>query len=304
MTAAEQPAITALAPWFGGKRNLAATITAELGDHRVYWEPFCGGLAILGAKPPCVMETVGDLHGDLTNLAWIIQDRIEGPRLYRRLRRVLMAEPLFDISGDVIREEEPPALPDGERAFHYFITAWFGRNGVAGTNNYNAHYCARYTANGGHAAKRWQSAVRSIPWWRRRLRNVTILRRDAFEVLAKIDDAPGTALYIDPPYLAKAARYAHDPDALPGRWGSLRWHVRLARLLRRFRRARVVVSYYDHPYLPRLYRGWTLRKIDVSKAMSHRGKRGASDVRATEVLLINGPSYVANELSLFPTVVA
>jgi DNA adenine methylase len=38
--------IKAIAPWFGGKRTLAPRITAELGAHRAYWEPFCGSMAV------------------------------------------------------------------------------------------------------------------------------------------------------------------------------------------------------------------------------------------------------------------
>jgi len=62
--------IKAIAPWFGGKRNLAPRIVELLGKHRVYWEPFCGSMAVLMAKLPCVMETVNDLHADLINLAF------------------------------------------------------------------------------------------------------------------------------------------------------------------------------------------------------------------------------------------
>lgn len=273
--------INAIAPWFGAKRNLAPEIVTELGPHRVYWEPFCGSMAVLLSKPPCVMETANDLHGDLINLARVIQDPVLGPDLYRRLRRTLMAEPLFEESAKAIRADDRVDLLDPDRAYHYFVTAWLGRNGVAGTASCNAHFCVRYTANGGHAAKRWDSAVRSIPTWRRRLANVTILRRDALELLPRIEDADGTAIYCDPPYLVKGASYTHDfedPD-----------HERLAELLRRFSRARVVVSYYDHPRLAGLYPGWSRRTIEVSKALAHQGRRGANDKRAREVLVVNGP---------------
>jgi len=43
--------ITALAPWFGSKRNLAPEIVRELRRHSCYWEPFCGSMAVLLAKP-------------------------------------------------------------------------------------------------------------------------------------------------------------------------------------------------------------------------------------------------------------
>jgi DNA adenine methylase len=293
MTTAEKPIITALAGWFGGKRNLAPEIIRELGDHRVYWEPFCGSMAVLMVKPPCVMETVNDLHGDLINLARVIQHEQLGPRLYRRLRRTLMHEGLFQDAAEVVRNGEVDwmAAPDLERAYAYFHTLWLGRNGVAGTSSYNAGFCVRYTANGGHAAKRWDSAIASIPAWRRRLRRVTILARDAFEVLPRIDDTEGTAIYVDPPYLVKGASYIHDfADAD---------HQRLANALDRFTKSRVVVSYYADPRLADLYPGWTQRPIDVSKAMANQGSRGAKDVRATEVLLLNGESYADPSGRLF-----
>lgn len=281
--------IKSILPYFGGKRNLAPRIVEELGDHRVYWEPFCGSMAVLMAKSSCcVMETVNDLHGDLINLARVIQHPEHGSKLYRRLRRTLMAEELFTDSAGIVRSSEAGDVLDPDRAYHYMLTAWVGRNGVAGTSSYNAGFCVRYTANGGHAAKRFDSVVRSIPAWRRRLANVTILRRDAFELLPRIDDRPGTALYVDPPYIEKSTKYVHDFADTD--------HERLAESLHRFEHARVVVSYYAHPLLDKLYPGWTQRRFEVSKAMAHQGRRGQNDTKAVEVLLINGPSYSSLEL--------
>lgn len=285
MTSAESPMkITAIAPWFGGKRTLAPRIVAELGPHSAYWEPFCGSMAVLLAKPPATMETVNDLHGDLINLARVIQHQTAGPRLYRRLRRVLMSEKFFDECGSRIREHKPPQGLDEYRAFDYFVTAWFGRNGVAGTSNYNSHFCRRYTKNGGHAAKRWASAVDSIPAWRRRMRQITILSDDAFKLIERIEDAKGTVVYADPPYVAKGAKYLHDFDGID--------HTRLARLLSRFTATRVVVSYYDHPEVRRLYADWTFVECHTTKALvssGQRDQRGKAEV-APEVLIINGPS--------------
>jgi DNA adenine methylase len=278
--------VTAISPWFGGKRTLAPAIVAELGPHRVYWEPFCGSMAVLLAKPAVAMETVNDLHGDLVNLARVIRDTRLGAALYRRLRRTWLSRELFEESAAVIRgTPTAPDMMDLDRAYHWFVVSWFGRNGVAGTASYNAGFCVRYTANGGHAAKRFASAVESIPAWRRRMRGVTILSDDGLELINRIEDAAGTVIYCDPPYLVKGARYVHDFSD-----GD---HDRLAESLSRFRRARIVVSYYDHPHLADLYPGWTKRTFDVSKAMAHQGRRGGNDSRAVEVLLINGPSQTA-----------
>jgi len=290
----DQPKITAIAPWFGAKRNLAATIVEELGPHRVFWDTFCGSMAVLMAKMPCVMETVNDLHGDVINLARVIQHDKLGPRLYRRLRRTLMCEQLHREAAERHRTRgylgDQPA--DLDAAYDYFLSAWLGRNGVAGTSSYNQGFCARYTANGGgYAATRWASVVDSIPAWRRRIRNVTVMCRDAFELIPKIADAPDTAIYCDPPYLVKGAKYVHDFEA-----GD---HHRLSEALQRFRKARVVVSYYDHPSLDGLYPDWTKRRIVVSKALAHQGRRGENDTKAVEVLVINGPSHAAGKESLF-----
>jgi DNA adenine methylase len=283
--------ISAIAPWFGGKRNLAPEIIRELGSHRAYWEPFCGGLPVLLAKEPATMETVNDLHGDLTNLARIIQHPAHGPELYRRLRRCWMDEELYDQCQAEISGSYDGTL-SVDRAFAYFVASWLGRNGTSGLQPHRVGkaFCVRYTKNGGHAGTRFSNAIESIPAWRRRMRGLTILRRDGFELLERIEDAAGVVIYCDPPYIEKSGTYLHDFAATD--------HSRLAALLGRFKKTRVAVSYYDHPDLSELYPGWTKRTFDVSKAMAHQGSRGENTIRATEVLLINGQSLVAPSDSL------
>lgn len=291
----DAPTITAIAPWFGSKRTLAPRIVAELGEHRAYWEPFCGSMAVLLAKPPATMETVNDLHGDLVNLARVVQHPTHGPTLYRRLRRVWMSETLHQEAAARFRERGNASageLPDVDRAADYMLCAWLGRNGVAGTHSYNQGFCVRYTKNGGHGAKRWAGAVDSIPAWGRRLRGVTILSRDAFDLIEKIEDAPGVAIYCDPPYLVKGAKYVHDFKAED--------HRRLANLLMRFTKTRVVVSYYDHPDLAALYPGWTIVHCPTTKALVNQGMRDKEGgTVAPEVLLINGPSLTAPSGGMF-----
>lgn len=279
--------ITAIAPWFGSKRTLSPEIVRELGKHRVYWEPFCGSMAVLLAKSPCVMETANDLHGDLINLARVLQSESLAVELYGRLSRTLMHEDLYTEAAERARATKTIAAteaPNLDRAADYVLCAWLGRNGVAGTANNNLGFCVRFTANGGHAAKRFQSVAESIPAWHERLRNVTILNRDGFELLEKIADEPSSVIYCDPPYLVKGAKYVHDFRGED--------HERLAKLLARFKETRVVVSYYDHPKLAELYAGWTVRHLKATKSLVSQGKRGQKGAaEAPECLLLNGPSY-------------
>ncbi len=278
--ATEEMKITAIAPWFGGKRTLAPRIVAELGPHKSYWEPFCGSMAVLFEKTACSSETVNDLNGDVTNLARVIASE-SGPDLFARLLRTMFAEPLVIEARE---RRRAGGMGDLDAAYWFFVESWAGRNGVAGTRQSNTAFCVRYTSNGGDPAVRFRSAVASIPAWAHRLMGVTVLTRDGFDLLARVEDKLGTVIYADPPYLEKGAAYVHDFDGLH--------HKQLANLLSRFTKTRTVVSYYEHPRLAELYPGWTKVSIEVSKAMASQGARDSrNDIRATEVLLINGPSF-------------
>lgn len=111
------------------------------------------------------------------------------------------------------------------------------------------------------------------------LRNVTILNMDAFELIPKIEDAPGAVIYCDPVYIENSVDYEHDFLPID--------HVRLAQALHRFKRARIIVSYYGHPALDDLYPAWTKRKIEVTKSLAQMGKRESHRQRVVEVLLVN-----------------
>jgi DNA adenine methylase len=288
------PKITALAPWFGSKRSLAPEIVQELGNHSSYFEPFCGSMSVLLAKPKSHHENVNDLHGDLINLARVIRDEQLGSMLYRMLRRTVLHEEIHELARRVMLERGSVGIDDPtdlERAYWYFVYSWIGRNGTAGTGNLNSGFCHRWTPHGGHGGQRFQSAISSIPAWRRRIRNATITRMDGFEFIARIQDCVSTSLYCDPPYLVKGTKYVHDFDTSD--------HARLAELLARFKKVRVVVSYYDHPDLEFLYPGWTRRVIEVTKSLVNQGMRDSGGaVKAREVLLINGPSYARQDSAL------
>ncbi len=288
-----------IVPYFGGKRGLAPLIVEELGPHASYFEPFCGSMAVLLAKPRCPMETVVDLNDRLCNLAKVLASRDQGPGLYRWLRRVPASERIYleACTADPCEFfnifEMPHNFDAGmEDAARYFISSWLGLGGFAGLDwEHGLPFAVRFTPSGGSQAARWQSAVASIPGFRRRLRNVAILCRDAFGVIDSIADENSVAIYCDPPYLEKSAKYLNDFQPLD--------HKRLAVSLGRFRRARVVVSYYRHPMLSELYPGWHQRAIKVPKSLGNQAKVSHGSSGATEVLLLNGKSFAPDELALW-----
>lgn len=276
--------ISALAPWFGSKRTLAPRIVAELGQHRSYWEPFCGSMAVLMGKPVATVEQVNDLHGDLINLARVVQDETMAKDLYGRSYRTLFHEKLLSEAKAILMQPMGQG-PDVTRAYWYLVFSWMSLNGVSGTPlNSTGTFAVRYSTSGGNGAGRWLSVVESLPEWHERLRGVQILNRCGFTLLERIEDKDGTVIYCDPPYLVKGAKYVHDFTADD--------HDRLAQMVQRFERTRVVVSYYDHPRLDELYPIWTKVTCNTAKAMVNGGRRGKGGrVDAPEVLLINGPSF-------------
>jgi DNA adenine methylase len=244
-------------------------------------------MAVLGHKPLAAMETVNDLNGDLINLARVIKDETQGPKLYRMCRRTLVHEDLYEEAKARSRARwdagEGFEGPDLDRAYDYFIVSWMGRNGTAGTCSTNQNFAMRYTHGGGSPGQRWCTAARSINWWRKRLARVMITSRDLFEMVEQIQDDAANAIYIDPPYVTKGAKYLHDfaDDD----------HARLAGLASRFTRTRVVISYYDHPLVRELYAGWTFVDCAMNKALVNQGQRDRSvSAVAPEVLIINGAS--------------
>ncbi len=290
--------VKALVPGFGAKRTLAPILVEEFGFHQAYFEPFCQSCAALLAKPKAAMEVVNDLNGDIVNLARCVQDAALARQLYRRGRRMLMCEKLHNELSQRWKERgRTPAgdTPDLERAMDYLYTSWVGRNGVTGTSSYNQGFAARFTKSGGHAAARWHNAVGSIPAWLARMRSVTVLNRDAFDLISAIQDDDGVVIYLDPPYITKGAEYIHDFPTLAEETTdpATRGHIALARAAARFRRARVVISYYAHPALINLFPPpfWTVRSCPVTKSLASGNSRVKGAVVAPEILIINGPSY-------------
>ena len=278
--AADQMTISALQPWFGGKRTLAPRIVESLGEHVVYWELFCGSCAVLFAKPTARMETVNDLHGDLVNLARVVKCEEMSARLHWKLVRTIPTEELYYESRDIItRQQWTAPAADVNRAYHYFVHGWLGMSGFGGTKGTNTTLARRFSGTGGAPATRFTNAVDSLPWWHERLRSVLVLSTCGIETAEKIRDEPGTAIYADPPYLVKTGEYVHDfkPED----------HRRLAAALCKFKCARVVVSYYDHPQLAELYPGWVKLIATGTKSITAGGMRKAGRVDAPEVLLVN-----------------
>lgn len=302
--------IKSIAPWFGGKRTLAADIIKQLGPHTQYFEPFCGSMAVLLAKKPSQKETVNDLHEDMTNLARVVSKEDLAPQLYNRLQKTVLAEGILKDARDALESDEDDPL---ERAYWYFVASWMARNGTAGCERQDYQIAVRWTYDGGSPTVRFHNAIESIPDWHRRLLNVVIMNRNAFRIIDRFEDHERTAIYCDPPYLPETrsdmgatSRYLHEFEAKPPTGPSLFGseeikesidpHGRLAEVLNGYKRARIVVSYYDCERARALYPEpkWTFIDKTMRKNINQqaaRTKYHGPPKEAPETLIVNGPEF-------------
>lgn len=266
-----------IVPWYGGKAALSKLIVPEFGPHTAYFEPFAGGFGMIFRKERAQYETLNDLHGDVTNLARVIAGSATCAALVRILGRRLHCEALHK---EALARVKQPFVEGVDRAADFFSVCWMSMTGFAGSTS-SLSFATRFKSSGGSKASKVLSAIASIRLWHARMRHVTILNRDGFDVLDRIADEAGTVIYCDPPYVKKGGHYRHD--------FAIGDHQRLVKAISRFRKARVIVSYYDDPLLDELYAGWTKRILSEWK---HRPQNGVKKVKPPEILLINGPSLV------------
>lgn len=286
----DTPTISAIAPWYGSNRALAAQVGVQLG--RLEWcgVPFCGGCPeLLHIKARCGVAS--DLHRHVINLASVIRDPEKKDRLAAMLAATLFhAEELASAQQRMIdrdlramprgvwRDEpgETQPLGDVQWAFDYFVTAWMGRSAVPGTRGeFSGGLSLRYTTSGGDSAKRFRSAVESLDAWCKALHPWSFAIQGAMAMIPLYKDKAGHGVYVDAPWYGDQGKpYKHTFDQ----------HAALAAKLAEFKHARVVVRYGDHPAIRALYpeSKWTWLRQE---------SRGQSGNTVAEVLIVNGPAF-------------
>ncbi|MBN2024962.1 MAG: hypothetical protein JW809_19450 [Pirellulales bacterium] len=287
-----QPAIKALAPWFGCARMLAPEVGKLLAGCRWVGVPFAGGMPELAyIDAPTIV--VGDVHRHVMNLAAVVATTKCRRRLSAHLSRMPFHPDVLALAQTHCEEMERGGwtfeTADAELserwALNYFIVSWMGRSGKAGTvDEFKGALPIRWNANGGDSNTRYRSAVGSLRAWHRILRRCNFATIDVFEFLAKVQDLDGHGLYCDPPFPETGLPYKHkftEED-----------HRGLAKALGAFQKVRIVCRFYDHPLVRELYpeTRWRWRPFTGRKQ---------SNAEAPEVLLVNSRSCEAKDKTLF-----
>lgn len=233
-----------VAPWIGGKRNLARRLCAliEATPHDFYLEPFVGmgGVFFRRAKRPRV-EIINDWSGDVANLfrcmrahagplteltAWMLASREE---FYRQ------------------RDSDTTALTDLQRAARFIYLQKNSFGGVVRRRQFGV-------STTGGSRFRATDVGEDLLAAGRRLEGVTIENLDWSEFIGRYD-RPGALFYLDPPY------YAHEKDYGDGfgREQFVAMADQLARLKGRF-----ILSLNDRPEVREIFAAFAIEAVTTS----------------------------------------
>jgi DNA adenine methylase len=184
--------------WAGGKSRLLGHLLPRIPRHRLYCEPFAGGLALLLAKPRSRVEVVNDLNGDLVSLYRCAQWHLDA--LCAEIEFMLMSR------RNVLDLVEQPGLTELQRAARFLVAnrQSFGGNGKT--------YGVAKTQPPPSRAK----VLELLRALNARLDHVSV-ENLSYERCLDLYDGADSFFFLDPPYLAsKAEHYAGWDEAAMG----------------------------------------------------------------------------------------
>lgn len=252
--------ITRLVPWFGANAANAGRPAQLLDGCGWVYIPFAGSMCEVPHFPASTQLLVSDVHDDLINLAQVVSERLSAGDLANRLDGMLFHPKTLEDALLVLKnargksrglfghEQGQCVYTHTAVAAAYFVVAWMGRSGVAGTRGEErVRLALRYDGGGGDPVTRYRSAVESIGAWSAALRRCSFSRADCFEVLARLAKKPAESrigIYCDPPWPDDGDSYLH-----------VFTHEQQQRLARELAELphRVVMRFGDHPLIRELY---------------------------------------------------
>ncbi|GIT85415.1 DNA methyltransferase [Roseobacter sp. OBYS 0001] len=188
-----------VAPYIGGKRNLAKRLcrVIDAHDHVTYAEPFVGmGGIFLRRAQPARAEFINDRSRDVYNLFRILQEH------YVAFLDLLRFQITTQTGFERLLAVDPETLTDLQRAarFLYLQRMAFGGKVDKRTFGVSPDRTARFNLT---------TLEPDLEALHTRLSGVTVTNLDYAAFIARID-RPGALFYLDPPYFGCEGDYGKD----------------------------------------------------------------------------------------------
>lgn len=175
--------------YYGGKQTMLKHVLPLIPTHRLYTESFCGGAAVLFAKPPVAAEIINDLNMDLTSFYWMA--KINYQELKIEIDKTLHSRDMHAHAAHILNY--PQFFCQAQRAWAVWALCKMSfASMLDGTFGYDF--------SGGMPKKLANAKDEFTEHLCARLENVTIENRDALEVIACYDGS-NTFHFVDPPYV-------------------------------------------------------------------------------------------------------
>ena len=267
----ENNGVAPVAPWIGGKRNLAKRLIRLISavEHDLYAEAFVGmGGVFLRRKFVPGAEVINDYSGKVANLFRILQRHY--PQFLDCLRFQITSRREFDR----LQRVDPLTLTDLERAarFLYLQRTAFGGK-VAGQN----------FGVGGERGGRFNltSLVPMLEDVHERLAGV-VIENLSFQDFIPRYDRPEALIYCDPPYFGCEDDYGKEMFA--------RSDFEVLADLMRGAEGKVIVSINDTPEIRETFEGQPMLPVNVTYSISESAPKEFGELIITNFdhPLING----------------
>lgn len=259
-----QAPVVPVAPWLGGKRNLANRIIARLQvqPHATYVEPFVGMGGIFLRRPfRAKAEVINDASRDVANLFRILQ------RHFVPMMDMLRWQVTSRTEFERLRAAAPDTLTDLERAARFLYLQRTAFGGKIRGQNFGVSLAspARFDVT------RLATTLEAV---HERLAGVVVECLPWRELLIRYD-RPETLFYLDPPY------WGCEDDYGLGMFGRQEFEG-LAEALAGLRGA-WLLSLNDVPDVRRIFGSFAIEAVETSYSIA--GPSGIGRGKVGEVLI-------------------
>jgi len=258
--------VSPVAPYIGGKRNLARRLTALIDtiDHSGYYEPFVGmgGIFFRRQRRPRA-EAINDISGDVVTLFRILQ------RHYQAFLDTLKWQLSSRAEFERLMRVDPTTLTDLERAarFLYLQKTAFGGKVSGRTYGVDAKQPSRF------------DLLKLVPMLEDvhdRLASVSI-EQLPYGAFIRRYDHPGALFYLDPPY------WNCEEDYGAGVFSRTDFEL-LATQLAEIR-GRFILSINDTPGARDVFSAFSIEEVQTTYSISSASADGAK--KAGELIIRN-----------------
>lgn len=266
MSMSEIQPIRPIAPYLGGKRNLARRICAliDRDAHDTYAEPFVGmgGIFLRRTRRPQA-EFINDRGREVYTLFRVLQEH------YVAFLDLLRFQITTQANFNRLVGVDPDTLTDMQRAarFLYLQRLAFGGK-ISGRNfGVSADRPARFNLT---------TLEPDLEALHSRLSGVTVMNLDYAAFIDRLDK-PTTLFYLDPPY------YGTENDYGPGLFSRARFEEMAGQLARL--KGRFLLSLNDHPEVRQIFAGFHLTEVRTTYSVG--SKKTVEEASRGELIIAN-----------------